>query len=132
MDSNLIDFIKDSIKNKWEVDQFPLLTSELGNRLSYEQRQAIGLPLTQWLEKNLDSLNAKIVVHPKFTAKIGLIPKDKDFFFENQDINNETSVNKKRDEKDGVIELLSRLERLSSEEMASISIPLNVVIKLLK
>lgn len=132
MDSNLIDFIKDSIKNKWEVDQFPLLTSELGNRLSYEQRQAIGLPLTQWLEKNLDSLNAKIVVHPKFTAKIGLIPKDKDFLFENQDINNETSVNKKRDEKDGVIELLSRLERLSSEEMASISIPLNVVIKLLK
>ncbi len=132
MDSDLINFIKETIQNKWDADQYPLLTSELGNRLTYEQKQTMGLPLTQWLNKNLDSLHAKIIVHPRFTAKIGLIPKNKEFEFENQDIDNEKDVAKKSDNKDSTIKLLNHLNRLSADEIASISVPLNIVIKLLK
>lgn len=116
-------FISDTVQQHWAKNHFPLLVSELGSRLSEEHKSELNLSLKKWLQQNEVKIGIKVVSHPTIAAKIGLIPRSENFSFEN----NETDFS---NELRGLLIILE--QKLSIDELASIKIPANVVIKLLK
>lgn len=143
--TELLEVIKAKVADKWKADGNPLLTSFIGTQLSRDginYREILeGGNLTEFIRVNHDAF--KIVKHPTQTAKIGVIPSSENYsfaYFENSDgisppsgsdymIGDETRLRRTRGAFYAFVRAVSELKH---EEIASINIPMPVIVRLLE
>jgi hypothetical protein len=143
--TDLVDAVDGLVKKKWEKDRSPLLTSNIGTLLAQDAVDykliLEGGNLTDFLRMHASKF--KVVVHPSQRAKIGVIPSSEDYLFddpvadalaESRDGSNAidfTDITLKKS-RGAFYSFVRAVSDLSKEEIASVHIPMNVIVKLLE
>lgn len=104
----------------------PLVQNSLKRKL---KKNTGGLSITNWIRNNLDSLDLKIVSHPTKKEKIGLIPKNKNYSYETDEISVNGTNLTDRELTLYFIELLQK--KCTPKELEEINLPLKILVKLL-
>lgn len=131
METSLDNYLKESVSENWEKQEnhfylVPLVQNSLKRKL---KKNTGGLSITNWIRNNLDSLDLKIVSHPTKKEKIGLIPKNKNYSYETDEISVTRTNLTDRELTLSFIELLQK--KCTPKELEEINLPLKVLVKLL-
>jgi hypothetical protein len=131
METSLDNYLKESVSENWEKTGEPFLLSSIGSKFTKEEikKNTGGLSITNWIRNNLDSLDLKIVSHPTKKEKIGLIPKNKNYSYETDEISVTRTNLTDRELTLSFIELLQK--KCTPKELEEINLPLKVLVKLL-
>ena len=122
----------------WEESQQPYYISFIATdstKDSVDYREIISpLRLRQWaIASEIDGV--KIVSHPIHKAKVGFIPSDKEYTFDDaknpQVLRQMNSVVKKTTNRRSTLQFLEALSTLSDKELDEVSIPLKTIVHLL-
>ena len=117
----------------WQGCHKPILLSglpaELGKRLGGDYRPILGPRTLKSFIKDSGIANGyRLVEHPTQRAKIGVVPADVDFEF-SYDL--DVSFSAEKITKQDVEGFLRVLRSLSPDELARVSLPANLILKLL-
>lgn len=125
MNLSFQDKISDITKKYWDQYKKPLLLSLIPTKVGENYMQRLGKQtLKAFIESTLEEHKYKLVVHPVRKAKIGLIPFDVEFQYED-------SIQKQLSKSD-VMGFINVLESLRDEDLRQIQLPAHVVLKLFK
>jgi len=140
MDQNkLKSSIKDIATNQWATNQKPILLSDVAPILAKEagavdyRTLLDGKSLKAFIKDTGKDNGYRLVEHPTQGAKVGLVPLDSQFEFATTGTENlpkKSDVFRKHGNRS--VALLEILATLPEEDLAQISIPVSVFVKLLK
>ena len=122
--------ITKKVQSFWNDKQSPLLVSQLGGEYPKEEvRKATkGLSLVKWIKENQGELSLKIVVHPSQDQKIGLIPSNQNYSYDDS-LNSEKVSTTDKELTLAFLDLLK--SRCSQQELYQIQIPTKILVRLL-
>ena len=136
---NLINKINDIVSAFWADKKRPLLLSSLPNELitaGIEDYKTIADGnLKKFIELPTEDSTYKLIEHPTQRAKIGVMPKE--FEFNYDDVSSEKATMKRSNRpplacEESTVAFLKSLSKLSDEELESIVIPTKVLVKLFR
>lgn len=136
----LVEYLKKKTKEKWDNSKEPYYLSMVQPELSKEgkdYRAAIGDQTLSAFSNSVKELD--LVRHPKYYAKIGLVPAGSDFTFD-KEIDTPNSTNRKQDNSQGfskknvavVSDFLILMSKLDDSDLEGFNIPSKVLAKMLK
>ena len=126
-------FLKEKAAENWK-NEAPYLLSSLAPDLRLESvsyREVIGADetLKQFVQRTGETYGYKIVQHPSQKPKVGIVPADADFEFE--DTGQKPLQERRSGPPDGVLyNFLRALGKLPASEIDKIVIPTSVLVKL--
>lgn len=130
------DFVRDRAQQTWDERRIPYYLSVVATdlkRLDVDYHEFTGsLRLAQWASKAIIP-GVKFVSHPTIKAKVGFLPEDVDYDFENPPAS-PLSGSKRSAPKRGqaLIKFVETLSSLPETAMGELTIPAKVLISLLK
>ena len=137
------DELKSSLKaiagKRWEIDQKPVLLSEVGPILVKEagatdyRTLLNGKSLKAFIKETGEDSGYRLVEHPTQGAKVGLLPLNAKFDFATnatEQLPKKSDAFRKRENR--AVALLEILASLPEEDLTQISIPVSIIVKLLK
>lgn len=138
----LAEVIEKKTKKHWDDEQTPYLLADVVPDIvkeGFDYKQLIS-PLTLKQFTAGMSGKVKVIQHPFLKAKVGLIPADKDFSYDQQPVISPKQAAKDeivargnfRSNKFVVLNFLQALSALSDEDLEKVVIPATVLAKLLK
>lgn len=130
--------LKAIAKKQWDANEKPILLSDVAPILAKEAGELDyrtlldGKSLKAFIKDTGANNGYRLVEHPTQGAKIGLVPLDAKFEFTTatEKLLKKSDVFRKRENK--AVALLEILTMLPEEDLAQISIPVSVFVKLLK
>lgn len=137
-EQDLIEFLNHKAASTWQAFQKPYLLS-----LAVTDMRATGMEPEPVLQgerlkefahrtSSYASAEYKIVQDSKVKARVGIIPKNESYKYqENPGKNNKEEIKTNTSGDDILYRLLRKLSELSQEEQSSVVIPLNILIKLM-
>ncbi|MDI9694460.1 MULTISPECIES: hypothetical protein [Burkholderia] len=137
---NLIEALKKTAKSHWDINQTPVLLSNLPPLLVGdvpEYKEILGGQSLKRFIKETEGASSqyKLVEHPVQRAKVALLPTGVDYQFpditETSEAAEQTLVSDRSSEK-ALIEFLKSLKKLSAEDLAEVKIPVSVLVKMLR
>lgn len=135
-DQKLIDGLKDLAKSYWESNSYPLLLSNLPPLLATDisdYKEILGgRTLKKFVQETSGSETYKLAEHPKQRAKVAILPPNVNYQFPDQASNTEPQEDKGRSSERALIEFLRVLRNLPEADIAEVSIPVSVLVKLMK
>lgn len=136
-ESSLIESILTIVDSHFKEDGQPILLSKLQpiviNKMSKEKYEKLlnGRTLKQFLQATSSNESGyRVVIHPNQAAKIGVVPFDSEFSYDENHSHTEKSAPQKSS--DRVQALLKILSSLSDQDLEKIDIPVTVFVKLYK
>ncbi len=135
-------FIARRTVETWHTHERPYYLSFIATDMGKEganYRSIIGpLRLRQWVTTT-EIPGIKVVAHPVHKAKIGFIPEDKDFTFNDEAVSLPPMVPKLGDRQPKfsrnryrLLQFLDLLSELNDEELRDINIPIKTIVRILK
>ncbi len=137
----LKEFIQKRTREVWEEFKKPYYLSFIATDLSKnntDYKHIIApLRLRQWATIT-DVAGTKLIVHSKHKAKVGYIPENAQYSFDDEDLIKEsedaTAITKKSHHKEvdrrSLFNLLESLSKLSDKELEAVHIPVRVFVRL--
>ncbi|MDK2761938.1 MAG: hypothetical protein KYX64_11345 [Sphingopyxis sp.] len=138
-EEGLIEFLRQRAQERWDTDEKPyplsLVSTELA-RQGVDYRTILSDErLKSFVKRIPESSGFKVVEHPLQRAKIGLIPSDQVFSFEDEQDDPSSAVASKTraptDREQVVISFLRALARLPDSTLDEVVIPTKVLVRLL-
>jgi hypothetical protein len=138
--NELIDSLRTIAKSQWDASKQPVLLSNLPPLLAEKNanyREALaGISLKEFVKntEGTQGKNYKLVTHPSQSAKLGLVPIPEGESFEFLEIptaSEQSNVSDRSSEK-SLIDFLKALKKLPPKDLAEVSIPIAVLVKMLK
>lgn len=129
-EKELLQEITQKVSDFWSVNKSPFLVSQLGaNHTKADIRAATkGIAIVRWIQENASKLKVKLIYHPTQKEKIGLIPANEVFEYEN----NTPKLTSPSNEKELTLAFLEMLKtKCTSQELDQIEIPTKILVKLL-
>lgn len=130
------EFLRDRTHETWDELKIPYYLSVLGSDLEkkgVKYRDFTGpLRLAQWLahEKIPET---KLIVHPHHKAKVGLLPSEVIFNFEEDDSGESIKKSQKRNQSEkALIDFVKAFSVLPEEALESYEIPAKILLAFLK
>lgn len=138
----LRNFIQKRTKEVWDKSQKPYYLSFIAVDLAksnIDYKPIIApLRLRQWATVN-EVAGTKLVIHSKHKAKVGYIPENVEYSFDDEDLMEkpETAVVSKKShhrevDRRPLFNLLESLSKLSDKELEAIHIPVKIFVRLFK
>ena len=108
-EKELLQEITQKVSDFWSVNKSPFLVSQLGaNHTKADIRAATkGIAIVRWIQENASKLKVKLIYHPTQKEKIGLIPANEVFEYEN----NTPKLTSPSNEKELTLAFLEMLRR---------------------
>lgn len=129
--------LKAIVERQWEIDQQLVLLSEVGpilKKAAADYRTLLnGKSLKAFIKETGEDSGYRLVEHPTQRAKVGLIPVHAKFDFATnatEHLPKKSDAFRKRENK--AVALLEILASLPEEDLTQISIPVSIIVKLLK
>ena len=129
-EKELLQEITQKVSDFWSVNKSPFLVSQLGaNHTKADIRVATkGIAIVRWIQENASKLKVKLIYHPTQKEKIGLIPANEVFEYEN----NTPKLTSPSNEKELTLAFLEMLKtKCTPQELDQIEIPTKILVKLL-
>lgn len=129
-EKELLQEITQKVSDFWSVNKSPFLVSQLGaNHTKADIRAATkGIAIVRWIQENASKLKVKLIYHPTQKEKIGLIPANEVFEYEN----NIPKLTSPSNEKELTLAFLEMLKtKCTPQELDQIEIPTKILVKLL-
>jgi hypothetical protein len=129
-------FLRDRARETWDERQIPYYLSIVATdlkRLGQDYHNFTGpLRLAQWAARE-DIIGTKLVSHPTIKAKVGFLPDDVEFDFENSSPPSQTVTKVRSTPKRGqaLIKFVESLRVMPETAMAELTIPAKVLVSLL-
>lgn len=124
--------IKGKIKSYWEKNQKPYLISLLGSEFNRKLKEHIGdKRVKEWVDENLEELDAELYQSPEKNEYVGLLPRGEYFektFSKIEDVKKISQL----DQRKITIDFLTMLSQLDESDKKRISIPTDLIIKLME
>ena len=139
--TELLKKIESLATEKWSSERKPLLLSNIGTKLSFQDidyRTILdGAPIGKFISEN--SSVVKIVKHPLQRAKIAVVPASIDFQFEDIPTASPAEVSydeeayvRLRKSRGAFYSFIAELSKMSAAEIDSVVIPTRVIVKFLE
>lgn len=134
---SLKEFLRDRAIQTWDKRRVPYYLSFVATDLKevgVDYHEFIWpMKLRQWA-LSTDFPDTKVVAHPVHSAKVGFLPANADFNFDNEDSRNmssdQLSIRKKYGQ--NLIQFVKCLENLPDESVGTLQVPAKTLIALLK
>lgn len=128
-------YLRDRARETWDERKIPYYLSIVATdlkRLGLDYHEFTGpLRLSQWAGKE-EVPGAKLVTHPKIKAKVGFLPEDVEFDFDNPPVSAEaTKVRPSSRRGQALVKFVESLTVLPETAMAELTIPAKVLVSLL-
>lgn len=129
-------FLRDRARETWEERKIPYYLSVVATDL---KRQGINyhdftgsLRLAQWATK-AEVPATKLVTHPTIKAKVGFVPEEIEFDFENPPVPTEVTTRTRPTSKRGqaLVKFVESLAAMPDTAMSELTIPAKVLVSLL-
>ena len=121
-EKELLQEITQKVSDFWSVNKSPFLVSQLG------ANHTKGIAIVRWIQENASKLKVKLIYHPTQKEKIGLIPANEVFEYEN----NTPKLTSPSNEKELTLAFLEMLKtKCTPQELDQIEIPTKILVKLL-
>ncbi|HEX8466737.1 MAG TPA: hypothetical protein VF620_02905 [Allosphingosinicella sp.] len=130
-------FLRDRARETWEDRQIPYYLSIVATDL---KRQGVNyhdftgsLRLAQWAAKE-EVPATRLVAHPSIKAKVGFLPEEIEFDFENPPAPSQAATKTRSVSKRGhaLVKFVESLAAMPETAMAELTIPAKVLVSLLK
>lgn len=133
-------FLMAKAKEMWEQYQQPYLLSAAGpdmikEGIIYKNILPVGEGIKSFVIRTSDAGGYRIVQHPEFKAKIGIVPSDASFNFQPTSTEIQTlqaRPSSKSDRDKIVLDFLHALSSMSESDLDTIVLPTKVLVGLLK
>lgn len=123
--------IREKIKSYWERNNKPYLISLLGSEFNIKLKEFIGnKKIKEWVDENLEELDAEFYQSPEKKEYVGLIPKGESFEKKFSIIGDVKKITQS-DQRKITIDFLTMLNKLDESDKKRISIPTDLIIKLM-
>lgn len=133
-EKKLIEYIAEKTRVAWEEKQ-PFFFSNVApslKRHGLNYREVTGdKSLLAWA-RDVHQDQWKIVRHPNQLSKVGTVPADSPFSFEEIEAANDGNEPIRSRKKPVVIRFLEELSKLDPDDLDKVNIPVSVIVKLLK
>ncbi|EDP8647447.1 MULTISPECIES: hypothetical protein [Enterobacteriaceae] len=128
----LVQQIKEEIKLNWTRKKRPLLLSTLGDKFKNIKEEKDFKGIKEWVEKYLAELDAYIYKDKIKPEYIGLVPNGEAFESKSSSTLSAIKKNENIDKKKTTLEFLTILNNLEDEDLRRITIPTDIIVRLLK
>ncbi|HEC2564935.1 hypothetical protein RZQ20_29100 [Raoultella ornithinolytica] len=128
----IVQQIKEEIKSNWAKKKRPLLLSTLGDKFKNIKQEKDFKGIKEWVEKHsveLDAYIYKDAIKPEY---IGLVPNGEEFESKSSSTLSAIKKNERIDKKKATLEFLTILNNLEDEDLRRITIPTDILVRLLK
>ena len=132
--SDIIQKIKNEVKDNWSKKRKPLLFSTIGGTFSEIKEEPGFTNVGSWINKNIDDLDAYVYTDKDRPEYIGLIPNGEVFDYKNttsKHLLQPTGKFEPRKQK-MVVDFLLAISVLDDDDVRRINIPTDILIKLMK
>ena len=129
-------FLRDRARETWDERQIPyylsIVATDLKRRGQHYHDFTGPLRIGQWAAKE-EIPGTKLVSHPTIKAKVGFLPEDIDYDFENPPVPTQTAAKARSTSKRGqaLVRFVESLRLMPETAMAELTIPAKVLVSLL-